>query len=76
MIIPPKAGEVHENVAELDYESEYPNIIVKEHISFENITPNGLERRDDAILPLVTRKFLERRLYFKRLRKNLPKESR
>jgi DNA polymerase elongation subunit (family B) len=76
MIIPPKAGEVHENVAELDYESEYPNIIVKEHISFENMTPNGLERRDDAILPLVTRKFLERRLYFKRLRKNLPKDSR
>jgi len=62
-------------VAELDYESEYPNIIVKEHISFENMTPNGLERREDAILPLVTGKFLERRLYFKRLRKNLPKES-
>lgn len=75
MIIPPKAGEVHENVAELDYESEYPNIIVKERISFENMTPNGLERREDAILPLVTRKFLERRLYFKRLRKNLPKDS-
>ena len=75
MIISPKIGEVHANVAELDYESEYPNIIVKECVSFETVTPNGLERRDDAILPSVTGKVLERRLYFKRLRKSFPKES-
>ncbi|MGD0330407.1 MAG: DNA polymerase domain-containing protein [Nitrososphaeria archaeon] len=75
MIIPPKIGEVHANVAELDYESEYPNLIVKECISFETVGPKGLDKRDDAILPLVTGKVLERRLYFKRLRKSFPKQS-
>ncbi len=76
LIIPPKIGKVHSNVAELDYESEYPNLIIKECISFETVTPSGLKRRDDAILPFVTEKVLQRRLYFKRLRKSLPKGSR
>lgn len=75
MIIPPKTGVVHANVAELDYESEYPNLIVKDCISFETVSPRGLNKRDGAILPSVTKKFLERRLYFKRLRQGFPKES-
>ena len=76
IIISPKIGMVHANVAELDYESEYPNLIVKECISFETVTPNGLEKKEDALLPMITEKVLERRLYFKRLRKNFPKDSR
>lgn len=76
LIIPPKICVVHENVAELDYESQYPNIIVKECISYETVTPDGVEKRDDALLPYITRRYLERRLYFKRLRSTLPKGSR
>ena len=75
MIIPPKVGVVHENVAELDYESQYPNIIVKYCISYETVTPDGVERRGDALLPYITKRYLERRLYFKRLRNSYPKGS-
>ena len=75
MIIPPKVGVVHENVAELDYESQYPNIIVKYCISYETVTPDGVERREDALLPSITKRYLERRLYFKRLRNSYPKGS-
>ncbi|MEM2073959.1 MAG: DNA polymerase domain-containing protein [Nitrososphaeria archaeon] len=74
IILPPKIG-LHENVAELDFESQFPNIIVKYGVSYENIEPNKIEYREDAILPHVTKTVLERRLYFKRLRKSYPKES-
>ena len=76
IIIPPKIGVVHENVAELDYESQYPNIIVKWCISYETVTPEGLESREDALLPYITKRYLERRLYFKRLRNSFQKGSR
>ncbi|MBC7091602.1 MAG: hypothetical protein H5T50_06830 [Nitrososphaeria archaeon] len=74
IILPPKIG-LHENVAELDFESQFPNIIVKYGISYETVGLDGIEFREDAILPHVTKSVLERRLYFKRLRKNFPKES-
>ena len=73
IILPPKVG-VHENVAELDFESQYPHIIVKYGISYETIKPNEIKFKDNAILPNITRKVLERRLYFKRLRKTFPKD--
>ncbi|MEM3385700.1 MAG: DNA polymerase domain-containing protein [Nitrososphaeria archaeon] len=72
--MPPNIG-LNENVAELDFESQFPNIIVKYGISYENIKPNKIKYREDAILPHVTKTVLERRLYFKRLRKSYPKES-
>ena len=75
IIIPPKIGVVHENVAELDYESQYPNILVKWCISYETVTPEGVEMREDALLPNITKRYLERRLYFKRLRSSYPKGS-
>jgi DNA polymerase elongation subunit (family B) len=75
IIIPPKIDAIHENVAELDYISQYPNIIVKECISYETIGPKGIIRRKDALLPYVTESYLKRRIYFKRLRKNYPKHS-
>jgi DNA polymerase elongation subunit (family B) len=76
MIIPPRIGVVHENVAELDFESQYPHIIVKECISYETVTPAGVEWREDALLPSITKRYLERRLRFKRLRSQFPKGSR
>lgn len=75
MIIPPRIGIVHENVAELDFDSEYPNIIVYYNISYETVTPKGIIKKEDAILPYVTKKALERRLYFKRMRKSFVKDS-
>ncbi|MCP8311101.1 MAG: hypothetical protein L6N94_06355 [Candidatus Methylarchaceae archaeon HK01M] len=75
MIIPPRIGMVHENVAELDYESEYPNIIVHYKVSYETVTPEGLVRKKDPILPYITERALERRLYFKRLKKSFPQDS-
>jgi DNA polymerase elongation subunit (family B) len=75
MIISPKIGLVHENVAELDFESQYPQIIVKECISYETVTPHGVKRKRDALLPYITKRFLDRRLYFKGLGRSFPKDS-
>ena len=66
---------VHENVAELDFESQYPNLIVSDGLSYETVTPKGIFKSDEAILPYVTKRFLERRLHFKRLRKKYDKDS-
>lgn len=76
IIISQKVGEVHQNVAEIDYESEFPNIIVKENISFETVTTSGMRKKADAILPSITKRILERRLHFKRLKKSFEKGSR
>jgi len=75
MIVSPRIGTVHENVAELDYESEYPNIIVHYKLSYETVTPEGLVKKKGAVLPSITKSILKRRLYFKRLRKSFPQNS-
>ncbi|MFQ5710976.1 MAG: DNA polymerase domain-containing protein [Candidatus Geothermarchaeales archaeon] len=67
LIFAPRIGVVHENVAELDFESQYPHLIVRDGLSYETVTPEGVERREDALLPYVTEQFLKRRLHFKRL---------
>ncbi|MEM2849213.1 MAG: DNA polymerase domain-containing protein, partial [Candidatus Bathyarchaeia archaeon] len=67
---------LHENVAELDFESMYPSLIVRYNISYENTGPDGVKNGSRlGFLPELTREFLERRLYFKQLRRSLPKES-
>jgi DNA polymerase elongation subunit (family B) len=76
LIISPKIGLVHENVGELDFESQYPNLIVRDGLSYETVTSEGVISKTDALLPHVTKSFLERRLYFKRLRKEYPEDSR
>ncbi len=68
-ILAPEAG-LHENVAELDYESLYPNIIAKEDISYETVK----SRCGDGLLKAVALEALNRRLYFKHLKRRLPKE--
>jgi DNA polymerase-2 len=72
MMVPPLVG-LQENVAELDFESEFANVIIKNNISYESFdySDGSLE----GLLPSVMRRFLARRLYFKRLRKSLNKES-
>ncbi len=75
LIFAPKIGLVHENVAELDFESEYPQLIVRDGLSYETVTPEGVFPREDALLPIITERTLNRRLHFKRLRKKFAKDS-
>ena len=42
LILSPKVG-FHENVAELDFESQHPNIIIKHNLSYEAVTPKGVD---------------------------------
>ena len=67
LIFAPSVG-LHMNVAALDFESMFPHLILKNNISYENIRS---ERESDGFLLDFTRDTLERRLYFKHLRKKL-----
>ncbi len=91
MIISPQIG-VHENVVALDYDSEYANLIVNHNLSYETVSLSeeesivGDRRRrrrvvvanqpNKGLLPSIVKQFLKRRIYFKRLLKELPKDSR
>lgn len=72
MIFSPKVG-LHENVAVLDYNDEFANIIVNENISYETIRD---ETQSDnislGILPQIVKQLLNRRVHLKQLLKQLP----
>jgi DNA polymerase elongation subunit (family B) len=70
MVISPQIG-LHEDVLALDYDNEYANLIVKHNLSYETV---GGEAKK-GLLPTVVERFLKRRLYFKRLLKEFPKDS-
>jgi DNA polymerase elongation subunit (family B) len=78
MIISPEIG-LHENVAVLDFNNEYANLIIKHNISYETIA-NSLSTTTDyeygssnhnqmALLPLVIEQIVTRRIYLKQLLK-------
>lgn len=69
MIFSPKVG-LHENVAVLDYNDEFANIIINENISYERNGNLGLR-----LLPQIVKSLVERRVYFKQLLKKLPADS-
>lgn len=75
LLLSPEAG-LHENVAELDFESMFPHIIVSNNISYETVTPEFVDRRRHGLLGAFTKRFLERRLRFKHLRKVFQRGSR
>jgi DNA polymerase elongation subunit (family B) len=66
MIISPKLG-LHENVAVLDYENEYANLILKYNLSYED-TSNNIK----GLLPSVVESVLNRLILFKNLQKSFP----
>jgi DNA polymerase elongation subunit (family B) len=66
MILSPKLG-LHENVAVLDYEDEYANLILRYNLSYEDISKNV-----KGLLPSVVESVLNRRIIFKRLQKTFP----
>lgn len=74
LLFSPVVG-LHENVAELDFESTFPNIIIRHNISYETVTPTRVDRSRQGFLGEVVKTVLDRRLRYKHLRKNYPKKS-
>ena len=70
MIFSPRVG-LHENVAVLDYENEYANLIITHNLSYEN-TPQDRK----GLLQTVVESVLERRMTFKNLQKSFPVNTR
>ena len=75
MLFSPQVG-LHENVAALDFESMFPNIIVKRNVSYETVTEEGVRTDLPGFMGGFTGEFLDRRLYFKHLRRQYPRGSR
>jgi len=75
LLFSPEAG-LHENVGELDFESMFPNIIERFNLSYETVTPESVDTSTKGFLGELTKRFLDRRLYFKHLRKEYPRGSR
>lgn len=65
---------LHANVAELDFESMFPNIILSHNISYETTLPRGVDTSRQGFGE-VMKTVLDRRLCFKHLRKKFPPES-
>jgi len=72
LILTPDVG-LHENVAALDFESMFPNLIVRRNISYETV---GRGRCGEGFLLDFTRETLARRLHFKHLRREFERGSR
>ena len=73
MIFSPQIG-LQENVAVLDYNDEFANIIVTNNISYEK-TRLGESHPDLGILPNIVKSALERRVHYRKLLKQLPPDS-
>jgi DNA polymerase elongation subunit (family B) len=74
MLFSPQPG-LHENVGCLDFESMFPNIIVKKNVSYETVTETEVTADIEGFLGRWTGHFLERRLSFKHLRNAYPPRS-
>ena len=72
MIISPQMG-LHEDVLALDYESEYANLIVNHNLSYETVGSSA--EASKGLLPTIVERYLKRRIYFKKLLKDLPEGS-
>ena len=69
---------LHENVGLIDFESMFPNILVRRKISYEIVSFESKDRASDSqmgLLGALTKDVLERRLYFKHLKKSLPTDG-
>ena len=76
MIISPEIG-LHENVAVLDFNDEYANIITRNNISYENLSSdNSAENKHAvAILPCIVQELVAKRVYLKQLLKTQQLDS-
>jgi DNA polymerase elongation subunit (family B) len=74
MLFSPQPG-LHENVGCLDFESMFPNLIVRRNISYETVTDECVDTTRQGFMGGFTREFLERRLKFKHLRSGYPRNT-
>jgi DNA polymerase elongation subunit (family B) len=78
MIISPQTG-LHENVVVLDYDNQYANLIVSHNLSYETVCSNveqgNKSNNKKGLLSTVVEKFLNRRLHFVGLLKELLQDS-
>ena len=69
MIISPEIG-LHQNVAVLDFNDEYANLIIRYNISYENQSDGYLTQDNSAaILPSIVQELVAKRVYLKQLLK-------
>ena len=64
LILSPQIG-LHENVGELDFESLFPNILVKHNISYETATASGIDQSSRGFLIDLAEQFIQNRINFK-----------
>jgi DNA polymerase I len=74
IVFSPSVG-LHENVACLDFESMFPNIIVRKNVSYETVSEKGVDMTIPGFMGCFTSHFLERRLRFKHMRISFPAGS-
>ena len=77
MIISPEIG-LHENVAVLDFNDEYANIITGHNISYENLSRDHrstLEEERISILPSIVEELVANRVWLKQFLKTQQPES-
>jgi hypothetical protein len=70
LILSPRIG-LHENVAELDFKSLFPSIIVKHNISYETVSAQGVDLSRRGFLPQLAEQFIKRRQQIKQARNEL-----
>lgn len=71
----PQPG-IYENVCQLDFDSQYPHIIVRYNVSYETVMGLGEIINDrKGFLAEVAEPWLKRRLHLKHLARTLPKNN-
>jgi DNA polymerase elongation subunit (family B) len=68
MIISPQIG-LHENVAVLDFNDEYANIIIRHNISYENFLDDSRMDEHSTILPSIVQELVTKRVHLKQFLK-------
>jgi DNA polymerase family B len=80
MIVSPEVG-LHENVAVLDFNDEYANLVLRHNISYETLTNNYDTHRSSTdnqtgLLPEIMNEIVTRRIHFKKqLKEKLEPDS-
>jgi DNA polymerase elongation subunit (family B) len=71
--ITPLSGMLHHNVAALDFDSQYPNIILRGKLSYEK--PEGSSSDEMGLISRVIEPWLKKRLELKMVKRTLAKGS-
>jgi DNA polymerase elongation subunit (family B) len=74
LILSPRVG-LHQNVGELDFESLFPNILVRHNISYETASPSGISQSKPGFLVKLVEKFIDRRHALKEAKNKFPEDS-